>query len=357
MFFFLIHSIKQRSEFDCDNERWAFARTLIVNSRTNVCCHLPLSWSDNKRDRKYPINSESTEKYRRTAYHPPRNIMVIHWGWAYDGVNASIPRNTGPECVQYLSPRRHLIESAVLLPSMLVLLKYSLSKIRPITIDYGPLNRVCAGKQTLLVMMSALLGLEMGFKLCTRTAIYILNPCHITSMVQVYLLAAKPSKLTTAVFRIHLNYLNGPLLAFLFPEHDSRRITFELPTYYVQHGLMFVIAAYLLRSGGEFNRIHIQKLCPASSINVIQYLFSFKFYAGAYTVEKISDLSWNLLAYAIFIIYHFGILEYFAVVCTEYRIYYPCWLQKKNAFSRNYSTHLQSHAILFSFTYIYSQPM
>lgn len=175
----------------------------------------------------------------------------MHWGWAYDGVNSSIPRNTGPECVQYLSARRHLIESAILVPSMLLLLKFSLGKIAPIKIDYKPLDRVYPGKQTLLIMMSALLGLEMGFKLCTRTAIYILNPCHITSMVQVYLLAAKPSKWSTAIFRIHLNYLNGPLLAFLFPEHDSRKITFELPTYYVQHGLMFVIAAYLLSLGGK----------------------------------------------------------------------------------------------------------
>lgn len=176
---------------------------------------------------------------------------MMHWGWAYDGVNGSIPRNTGPECVQYLSQRRHIVESAILVPCMLILLKYGVGKLTPIQIDYSSLNKVHAGKQALLIMMSALLGLEMGFKLCTRTAIYILNPCHITSMIQVYLLAAKPSKWTTAAFRVHLNYLNGPLLAFLFPEHDSRKITFELPTYYVQHGLMFVIAAYLLRSGGK----------------------------------------------------------------------------------------------------------
>lgn len=175
----------------------------------------------------------------------------MHWGWAYDGVNGSIPRNTGPECVQYLSTRRHIAESAILVPCMFILLKYTYDKLTPIQINYSALDKVHTGKQTLLIMMSALLGLEMGFKLCTRTAIYILNPCHITSMIQVYLLAAKPSKWTTAIFRVHLNYLNGPLLAFLFPEHDSRKITFELPTYYVQHGLMFVIAVYLLRQGGE----------------------------------------------------------------------------------------------------------
>lgn len=175
----------------------------------------------------------------------------MHWGWTYDGVNASIPRNTGPECIQYLSTIRHVIESAVLIPIAIITFQYGISKLPSLNINYDGLNRIVVGKQLLLITMAVLLGLEMGFKLCTRTAIYILNPCHVTSILQVYLLAAKPSKWTTTLFRIHINYLNGPLLAFLFPEHESRKITFELPTYYIQHGLMFVIPAYLLRQGGK----------------------------------------------------------------------------------------------------------
>lgn len=176
----------------------------------------------------------------------------MHWGWAYDGVNASIPRNTGPECVNYLSTMRHIIEGIIIIPLSAYILKHGMSKLQPLHINYNTADRIVCGKQLLLITMTFLLGLEMGFKLCTRTAIYILNPCHVTSMLQVYLLAAKPSKWTTTLFRIHIHYLNGPLLAFLFPEHDSRRITFELPTYYVQHGLMFVIPIYLLRQGGEY---------------------------------------------------------------------------------------------------------
>lgn len=42
---------------------------------------------------------------------------------------------------------------------------------------------------------------------------------------QIYLLAASPNSAVTAVFRIHLNYLNGPLLAFIFPETDSRIVS------------------------------------------------------------------------------------------------------------------------------------
>lgn len=180
--------------------------------------------------------------------------MKLYWGWAYDGVNNSIPLNTGPECVSYLSTNRHILESLIIVPLALIIFRYGLSRLPTLHINYERTNQIVLVKQILLITMTALLGLEMGFKLCTRTAIYILNPCHITSMLQVYLLASKPSKWTTTLFRIHVNYLNGPLLAFLFPEHDSRKITFELPTYYVQHGMMFVIPIYLLRYGGDLFR-------------------------------------------------------------------------------------------------------
>lgn len=188
----------------------------------------------------------------------------MHWGWAYDGVNGSIPRNTGPECVEYLSTKRHIIESAVMIPLAIVIFKSGLARLPPIRFNYESSDRIVALRQLLLITMSALLGLEMGFKLCTRTAIYILNPCHVTSMLQVYLLAAKPNKWTTTLFRIHINYLNGPLLAFLFPEHDSRRITFELPTYYMQHGLMFVIPFYLIRQGGSIHFFRLTVIVSSS---------------------------------------------------------------------------------------------
>lgn len=178
---------------------------------------------------------------------------MVNWSWAYDGVNGSIPRNTGKECVEYLSTARHIIESLILIPLAICIFRYGLTLRTPIKIIYHKHNNIVIGKQLLLIIMTALIGLEMGFKLCTRTAIFIFNPCHVTSILQVYLLASKPNQLTTILFRIHLNFLNGPTLAFLFPEHDSRRITFELPTYYLQHGMMFVIAIYLLRHGGKID--------------------------------------------------------------------------------------------------------
>lgn len=46
-------------------------------------------------------------------------------------------------------------------------------------------NNLLVGKQVLLVLMTFVLGLELGFKFASRTVIYLLNPCHITTIMQV----------------------------------------------------------------------------------------------------------------------------------------------------------------------------
>lgn len=37
--------------------------------------------------------------------------------------------------------------------------------------------------------------------------------------------------------------------------------------------------------------------------------------SGPYVAEKLTDLSYSICAYGIFIFYHYGFLEFFAVVC------------------------------------------
>lgn len=49
----------------------------------------------------------------------------------------------------------------------------------------GIADKIFVGKQVLLVLMTFVLGLELGFKFASRTVIYLLNPCHITTIMQV----------------------------------------------------------------------------------------------------------------------------------------------------------------------------
>lgn len=46
-----------------------------------------------------------------------------------------------------------------------------------------------------------------------------------------------------------MNFLNGPLLAFVFPEVETRLFNLEQFTYWVQHALLYIIPVYLLKTG------------------------------------------------------------------------------------------------------------
>ncbi|XP_012141070.1 transmembrane protein 164 isoform X2 [Megachile rotundata] len=133
--------------------------------------------------------------------------------WAYDGVNASIPRNAGPECAYYISPKRRIVETVFISIVTIILLIWGYKRINlPTKISYANHDRV--GKRILLMIMSLVLGIEIGFKFTSRTVVYILNPCHITTAAQIFA---------------------------------------DKAMYYIQHGLMVVIPYYLLRIGGVYN--------------------------------------------------------------------------------------------------------
>lgn len=110
----------------------------------------------------------------------------MSWKWAYDGVNSSIPRNSGLECSQYLTPKRQWIESGFVVALSMCLLRWGYVKARPIIVKHTN-NQKPVAQQMLLVAMTFTLGMELGFKFASRTVIYILNPCHVTTLIQVWL--------------------------------------------------------------------------------------------------------------------------------------------------------------------------
>lgn len=105
--------------------------------------------------------------------------------WAYTGVNASIPRNVGPECASYLSMRRRIIETLLITIYIAFLMIWSLKRMTlPKSVPY--VQKARRGKIALLTMMALVFGVEIGFKLSGRTFVYILNPCHIITIAEVF---------------------------------------------------------------------------------------------------------------------------------------------------------------------------
>ncbi|XP_064456184.1 transmembrane protein 164-like isoform X2 [Ornithodoros turicata] len=201
--------------------------------------------------------------------------------WAYAGVNHTLAGNGGPECAGFLSMQRRIIETVgvTIFAIFLICWGYKNSQVPPLP---KVVRQDRGGKRALLVLMCLVFGIEIGFKFSTKTVIYILNPCHIITIIQIFLLAAPPtSRLVTALFRIHIHCVNGPILAILFPVLNTRLLAMEQETYWLQHSLMLVIPFYLLRTG----------------------------VGAVFTTEALGDLSWAVMCTGVQYLYHFTFLQ------------------------------------------------
>nr|XP_016931133.1 transmembrane protein 164 isoform X1 [Drosophila suzukii]XP_016931134.1 transmembrane protein 164 isoform X1 [Drosophila suzukii]XP_036670221.1 transmembrane protein 164 isoform X1 [Drosophila suzukii]XP_036677785.1 LOW QUALITY PROTEIN: transmembrane protein 164-like [Drosophila suzukii] len=202
------------------------------------------------------------------------------WDWAVAGISDDIPRTTGPECINYMTDRRRWMETILLSTLFIFIMHRSWQRLQPIKLP--PLPEIqkphSPTRLFFLIALSMIFGIEMGFKLSGQSMIFALNPCHVQSCLQIFLLAAKPTKTTTALFRIQMSNLNGPFLAFLFPEVEGRTYPFEQATYWIQHALLYIIPIYIIRS-------------------------------GAYTVEDLSEFHWSHIGTAFMLFYHFVLLS------------------------------------------------
>lgn len=205
--------------------------------------------------------------------------------WAISGVDHNIEGNGGPECVKYLSADRRLYETVFASILALIYVYWGIRRIQVPTVP-KVFKEDRGGRRSLLMLMCLVLGMEIGFKFSSKTVIYFLNPCHVVTVIQIFLLAAPPSKLVTILFRVQIHCLNGPLLAIFFPVLNTRELPMELESYWIQHILMLIIPFYLLRTGMN----------------------------GAYTVESLKDFSWTVMTLGFLFLYHFLLLQILGIV-------------------------------------------
>jgi hypothetical protein len=204
--------------------------------------------------------------------------------WSYAGVNHSIIGNGGPDCASFIPTKQKIFETLFFTALGMFEICYAWSRVTlPSKIPVPTSTGNETTRRLLLVVMCLTFGVEIGFKLASRQFIWILNPCHLITMMQIYLLVAPPSKSVMALFRMQMHCLNGATIAVLFPIVNTRMLPFEKETYYIQHILMLVIPFYLLRCG------------------------------GVYTTEGYGDFSWTILTLGLLFIYHWLPLQYLAL--------------------------------------------
>ncbi|KXJ09724.1 transmembrane protein 164 [Exaiptasia diaphana] len=211
---------------------------------------------------------------------------MLQLGWSYisdityGGVNHSLPGNGGRECVEFLPPWQRLTETICYVAFAFLIFLRTLPKCR--IPDKLPCYRVGTdfGKRFLLILLCLVFGIEVGFKVVTRQVIYLLNPCHVLSMVQIYLLIAPPSKLVVSIFRIQIYIIFGALLAVVFPVVNTRTLPCEVEVYWIQHILILVVVPFFLI-----------------------------FCKGPYLMEDLLDFNWATLTFSLYTFYMFLVLQ------------------------------------------------
>lgn len=108
--------------------------------------------------------------------------------WAFSGVDFTLYGNGGPECVNYL-PRSVLVFETFIIVAYALMFELYYPWKRSVC-NYKPNLelRERFGRKLLLAGLCLIWGIEIGYKLSTGQLIFILNPCHMVTLLQVNLL-------------------------------------------------------------------------------------------------------------------------------------------------------------------------
>ena len=107
----------------------------------------------------------------------------------YGGIRPDIPGHGGEVCAGFLTPKWMVFETLISTAMMVtvgVIGWYTYTM--PTTF---PKERNSTTKQFLLVFLCLVFGIEVGYKICSKQVLYLLNPCHVITAIEVCLIRAR----------------------------------------------------------------------------------------------------------------------------------------------------------------------
>ena len=122
--------------------------------------------------------------------------------WSLGGISFEVAGNGGLECRDHVPLSRRITETCIGIGLPLgayLIHKSTSSQKNPQKIPHQNQNQQYSLlRLVLLVSLSFVFGIEVGYKFASKQLIWLLNPCHVTSFLQIYLLTV-PSHQTNNV--------------------------------------------------------------------------------------------------------------------------------------------------------------
>ena len=116
----------------------------------------------------------------------------------YGGINPDIPGHGGKECAAYLPKQTMLLETAI---STFMMVVVGIFGIYTFTMpSVFPTPTASKSKRFLLVLLCLVFGIEIGFKVCSRQVLYLLNPCHVITAIEVIISLTEDTHITWNIF-------------------------------------------------------------------------------------------------------------------------------------------------------------
>lgn len=166
------------------------------------------------------------------------------------GINFDVPGEGGPDCFEFISYTQRITETTFLILMCAGLMSWAWNRIPKMERKPRSQRVDSARFQYLLAAQTAVFGVQVGFKLYSRHAIFLLNVCHVLTMVQIFILTQPHSVAARYLYRLQMFWLIGPVFGCLFPAVHTLTIPGEVTTFWLQHALLLVVPACLALDQG-----------------------------------------------------------------------------------------------------------